>query len=563
MKRLYLCLSVLILLASCHKDEDTLVTIIDTPDAPEVLIDTRLATIVDTISPDAGNSLQFFNGKDNAFAQTYFSITDGKMVSRDRELIELYTSKHTFYNVIALIENDVNYAEWAIPSLNTMNGHSSSDMHLDLAEAGVLHIAANALTRPDGSEYSGSYTVEWSVFDPKSSASKFLPSYTALESNGAIKQLLPELSIYIGFNAADGSELVLGQSAPIEQSSVSAPSWYFNADKAAWTNNGETHTMDVSKSGYYMLGEAVSQVRVSGTLYINNQPTPHYPILITYSGQQRRVYTTNAGAWAVLLPAETNCVATVSLPCGTDRDIPFEVGDHTTAQVSINITESAVTNALLQGSIRGCSGEQIDDPMLIVEGAAPQFFFPSESDFSVYFPSCNGALVDVQGVSQQSLESGPSISWKSTDTIRLQTVFACDAARDEYLYLTVDGDQKLYWDMNSAFTMQDRVLIENGSSDPNAEFQLFISGEMAGEYEDTKLNILFDDPQLGSRGFSLYCPTASSGCGFTKFEITHFPEAAGQWIRGYFQGRFWIKTYNPLTAGYRDVSGEFQVYREF
>ena len=75
MKRLYLCLSVLILLVSCHKDEDTLVTIIDTPDAPEVLIDTRLATIVDTTSPDASTSLQFFNGIDNAFAQTYFSIT--------------------------------------------------------------------------------------------------------------------------------------------------------------------------------------------------------------------------------------------------------------------------------------------------------------------------------------------------------------------------------------------------------------------------------------------------------------------------------------------------------
>ena len=562
MKRLYLCLSVLILLVSCHKDEDTLVTIIDTPDAPEVLIDTRLATIVDTTSPDASNSLQFFNGIDNSFAQTYFSITDGKMVSRDRELIELYASNHTFYNVIALIENDVNYAEWVIPSLNTMNGHSSSDMHIDLAEAGVLLIAANALTRPDGSEYSGSYTVEWSVFNPKSSASKFIPSYTALQNNGAIKQLLPDISLFISIKADDGSQLVLKPGTFIEQSPVKSPSWFFDADKAAWTNNNEAHKIEVSKSGYYMLAEAAPQVRVSGTLRINNQLTPHYPLTISYDGQMRQAYTTNGGQWAMLLPSNASCIATVILPCGTEQNIQFDVRD-SSDPVALNISSAELTNTLLQGNVKGCSGEHIADPMLIVEGAAPQFFFPSESDFSIYYPSCNGALVDVQGVSQQSLEAGPSVSWKSSDTIRLQTVFACDAARDEYLFLTVDGDQKLYWDMNSAFTMQDRVLIENGSGDPDAEFQLFITGAMAGEYEDTKLNILFSDPQLGSRGFSLYCPTASSGCGFTQFTITHFPETAGQWIRGYFQGRFWIKTFHPLTAGYRDVSGEFQVYREF
>lgn len=560
MKRHYHFLAILIILVSCHKDEDTLVTIIDTPDAPEVLIDTRLATIVDTISPDAGNSLQFFDGKDNAFAQTSFAITDGKMVSRDRELIRLQTSKHEFSKVIALIENDVNYAEWAIPTLNTTNGHSSGNVQVDLDEAGILNIGPNTLTRLDGSEYAGSYTVDWSVFEPGTATSKFLPSYTALQSNGAVKQLLPEISLFIGIQANDGTELLLKPGTFIEQSSFRASSWSFDADKAAWINNGEARKIEVSKSGYYMLGETAHEVRVGGTLLINNQLTPHYPITVSYEGQKRQIFTTNGGKWALLLPAEASCVASVLLPCGTEQNIQFDVRD-SSDPISLVIYNAGITNALLQGNVKGCSGETIADPMLIVEGTAPQFFFPSDSDFSIYYPTCDGDQVGVQGVSQQSMETGPAVSWDSKDTIQLQTVFACDAANEEYLFLTVDGDRKMYWDMHSAFTMQDRVLIENGN--PEAEFQLFISGEMEGEYEDTMLNILFNDPQLGSRGFSLYCPTATSGCGFTKFTITHFPEASGQWIRGYFQGRFWIKTYHPLTAGYRDVSGEFQVYREF
>ena len=92
---------------------------------------------------------------------------------------------------------------------------------------------------------------------------------------------------------------------------------------------------------------------------------------------------------------------------------------------------------------------------------------------------------------------------------------------------------------------------------------VLISGMEEGEYENTQLNIAFEDKTLGTRGYSLYCPTSPYGCGFTKFVITHFPATQGQWIRGYFEGEFWIKTFQPLTAGYRPVKGEFQVFRDF
>lgn len=121
----------------------------------------------------------------------------------------------------------------------------------------------------------------------------------------------------------------------------------------------------------------------------------------------------------------------------------------------------------------------------------------------------------------------------------------------------------MYWDLKSAFTGQSRIAIEEGADEDDLELGIFITGMMEGSYENTMLNILFEDQHLGTKGYSLYCPTSTTGCGFTQFTITHFPAQQGAWIKGYFEGSFWIKTFTPLTAGYRPVKGEFQVYREF
>jgi hypothetical protein len=375
--------------------------------------------------------------------------------------------------------------------------------------------------------------------------------------------LLPQFCLYLSLKADDGSDLKFNTGAFFESDATAAASWFFDPDAAAWIEKGTDPKIDITGNGYYMMAHAVGQVRVTGTLHINGFYASHYPIRISYPGQQRHLYTTNTGSWSMLLPAGTSCVASVVLPCGDEQHVSFDVSDGPTSVLPISLQDPDVINAFIKGIVRGCGAEVIQDPLLIIRVSTAQYYFPSETGIALYYPACAGSSMDIQAINQNNLESGPFITWQIEDTVDLHSVFACDAAKNEYLYLNVAGDQKMYWDMSSAFTTQDRVLIETGENEPGVEFQIFISGDTVGEYEDTKLNILFEDMQLGSRGFSLNCPTATSGCGFTKFTITHFSEESGQWIRGHFRGKFWIKTFHPLTAGYRDVSGEFQVYREF
>ena len=95
-----------------------------------------------------------------------------------------------------------------------------------------------------------------------------------------------------------------------------------------------------------------------------------------------------------------------------------------------------------------------------------------------------------------------------------------------------------------------------------ASCTIWVTGMDAGSFTDDQLNILFQDKTLSNGGYSLYCPTSSFGCGFETFEITHFGET-GEWIRGNFSGTFWVKTFDPLTAGNKRIEGEFQIYRDF
>src|SRR5690606_31708060 len=60
-------------------------------------------------------------------------------------------------------------------------------------------------------------------------------------------------------------------------------------------------------------------------------------------------------------------------------------------------------------------------------------------------------------------------------------------------------------------------------------------------------NIVWQDPNFSSAGIEIDCPTSQS-CGFEKIELTSYPETG--WIRGRFTGRFWTRTYQPLTAKY-------------
>jgi hypothetical protein len=321
--------------------------------------------------------------------------------------------------------------------------------------------------------------------------------------------------------------------------------------------------IDINASGYYAFADTRSLVRLHGSLLVNGKTIVHYPIDIAYAGIRRRIYTTGAGAWQVQLPAETDIAITVPMPCGEAMTVETVTTSEHDIAWPIMLTNPNVTALTLTGTVRDCMAQPLSGAFLLPDGDARRILYPAGAAIETGMLACTSASISIQAVDPTLDQAGASVTWPALDTVDLGNVFACSAAADEYLLLTVSGEAKMYVNLRSSITPQSRLLIEDSDPVDPAAFQVFISGMEARDFTDGELNIVFEDMHLGQKGYSLYCPTASGGCGFTSFTITHYPDVPGEWIRGRFEGRFWTKSFNPLTAGYRPITGEFQVYRDF
>ncbi len=193
--------------------------------------------------------------------------------------------------------------------------------------------------------------------------------------------------------------------------------------------------------------------------------------------------------------------------------------------------------------------QTINIPSPTIGGLRYKFIlFNTAAEINFTIPVCKNSSFTISSLNPADGQFGPAVQWEAAETVDVHTSMACDQAKNEYLSLVVAGDKKMYWNLTSEM-QGGRLIIGDDSAEPDLDLKVYVEGLAEGIYADDMLNISFEDMNLGTRGYSLYCPTATSGCGFTDFTITHFAETEGEWIRGYFEGTFWIKTFNPLTAG--------------
>jgi hypothetical protein len=569
MKRYIFYLSALFILFSCHEDKDEVIQIIDNPEPPEVLVTTRLVSILDPATLTTYTPVQTFAGKTTTFDNLPYGQVKSSGINRDNEVIRLSTgSGLNFYTSQSLVENDINYTHLAIPAHSTSTGNASSDQQFTLGAENTLTVSANSLNNPDGSDYIGNYEVTLATIRANDLSAPNIPSHTAIRPNNDLASLVFDNCFYIVFRSPQGITLTGDENVYITlPGNTQNQGWYFDPDKGIWMTTGEKEMestqIPVKSSGYYAAAQALPLTRVKGTLTINGIATPHYPIHITYADQRRLIYTTNTGAWALQVPSETAFTAHVLLPCGTEQTVSFTTPADDEMQTALSVVDDDTEVASVLGIARDCNLNPLNDQLVIFESESRTVIFSPDPAIHFPVPVCKNGSVSVTSINMINGQTGPSIEWPAADTIRIYSSMACTDAQDEYLSLFVSGEQKIYWSLKTELAPGDRLLIEDDGNEPDLDFQVFVEGFSTGAYQDNMLNILFEDMHLGAKGYSLYCPTASSGCGFTTFTITHYPEQTGEWIRGHFEGKFWIKTFNPLTAGYRPVEGDFQVYRDF
>ncbi|HEY3387491.1 MAG TPA: hypothetical protein VGK46_13330 [Saprospiraceae bacterium] len=552
---------------SCHKDSDVIVNQEEYPDPPVVLVSAKLVSLADTTYSGFQNGIQTFSDQMVSFDQLPFQQIHDTGIDRDFELVSFTTAEgYPLYKVQNLVENDINYLHWIQPLVTLFTGMSNEAASYSISPNATLDIPANALKDISGQLYEGPYKVYVSVMHPDDQSALAIPSYSGIKKDGEPVSLLFSDCYYINVMTPDKGQLHFENDAVISNTNHSGAMWYFDAERSTWIihHEGEHEiSVPVEKPGYYAIADASRLIRVEGVLTINGKTAPHYPIDISYAGQVRKVYTTNLGKWALQVPSEINVKALVNLPCDQVTEISLLTSKDPLQTFPINVQAGEITNVHITGTARDCFGDLLVNHVILVSSGNYQFLFQDQAELETNLIACTGQMIGVRTLNLETNEYGPEVFWPVAPDIDVSTSFGCTMANEEYVMIKIDGDRKLYWDFKSSVTPQDRLLIETGSEEVELDLRLYISGMAAGDYEDTELNIEFEDQTLGSKGYALYCPTSTIGCGFTSFKITHFPDQTGEWIRGRFKGNFWMKTFHPLTAGYRAMEGEFQVYRDF
>lgn len=568
MTRILLCAIILFSFLACHQDSEEIVKVIEYPTPPAVRISTSLVTQVSDAPPDDGVQQVTFTDQSSTPGEYTLNWFSASGVDRSYEQVDIRTETgHLFHKIYPLVENDINYGHITVPGLENFEGQTADRYDFTIQNIARLTIAAHGLVTADGAVYEGNYHLAVAFMDPNSSASNAIPSFAGIDAQFQYSGLLFSHAFWITATTPNGESLHFNSNCAIATPGPSGTHWYFDPTKATWLEQLSTTTPDpdriiLDQSGYYGYADARPLVYVKGTFQINGISTPHYPIHIEYEGQQQTVFSTNLGYWAAQLPAATACKIKVDLPCGTTFEKTMITSDEDQQTYSIIVNNSDIKTVRVDGTAVDCQSNPLNTHFTIIEGANTSILFAKNDEIHFDVPVCGTSPLIISSYDPISLQSGPEVAWDPVDTIHLYTSMACDMAKQEYLSLMVSGEKKVYWNLASMMDGGKLVISENGL-DPEVEILIFIEGLAKGNYEDTMLNILFEDKHLGNKGYALNCPTATSGCGFTDFTITQFADAQGQWIRGHFEGKFWIKTFHPLTAGYRPIAGDFQVYRDF
>ncbi len=180
-------------------------------------------------------------------------------------------------------------------------------------------------------------------------------------------------------------------------------------------------------------------------------------------------------------------------------------------------------------------------------------------------PYCNNKDIGIISADKNWDNIGPKIFFFASEgDVSFRNIYTCNQIEmDGYFNLNIDNNEKLFRITESKYNDGRTELKLYDEENINTEFSLWFSGKESRQYTDNELNIFFKNLNISDSVYETNCSNSTEGCGFEKFYIYNYGNKKGDWIKGTFEGRFWIKSYNPLNAAYKKVKGDFLVKRYF
>ena len=573
--------------SACYDDFEETIT---EQEEKEVVVytDEELTGMVVNENGDALAGINIlFGGQEKQSEGNGLFYFDAQKVEADKAVIEILNADQPplYKTIFAGIYSKASYTrlvlhtQWAEKSTS-----ANINNELNFIEGGKIFFMANSWQGTDGNDYSGEITVR--AFSSKVNTQlkwEALPG-SALGKDNENKNVI--LNIYsaawIDWIGQNGETLQIDnhKKATLQfpltnqwKLPESTTLWYYDANSHYWRNagtatkDGSVYTAQITKPGYYCVGEPAEITWLEGTLQYNNTPLRNMKIVVRsdIGSYGQIIYTANDGKWRVPVAHGKDIPAEVYLPCGTLAKQKTFAGQQQSPQSIVwDLTTTNVSFFRLKGNLYNCDNEKIEKAVFYLSGNGNNsFYFVKESAYDFYIPDCYDNTVNILSSNATFSTYGPFTTWQIEPEINMRSNLICNDAQEEYITVRIGGQRKIYWEATSEIINSRFVIHTDNAAYPNVTFDFFFNDDKTGIYPNTDLNFLMEDTDFAGNHYRFYCPTSPDGCGLQQLHIIQSPAQAGEWIRGVFYGTLWILNVERSEAAYQNCEIEFQVRRDY
>ena len=326
--------------------------------------------------------------------------------------------------------------------------------------------------------------------------------------------------------------------------------FHFDAETEEWIEMVSLvegiNEIQINAKGFYTISEHKAAVYAEGD--INKAGTKvSYHLL---SLDQQKLYSTAEGKWMSIIPANTEIELNTLSPC---ENI---ISNYSIPASEINITDIDIEVTTgdyykLQTNVLDCNGELEESTAIYLkdEVTIGNVYLFSDKNLNTWVSVCNNEF-DISTYDIDTDIKGPAIPW-SLDIVDDQSfLVSCDAFQDGYSYIKIRDDRRVLAPFD-AMKVSDSTSLH--SIDDKIRFRF--AGQMADSYMENEVNVYLKDESFGSSGYLINCDSTQDGCGFTKWNVTHYEAGSEKWVRVSFSGEVWMQTITPPQAGYFPVEG--------
>ena len=406
------------------------------------VVDSEGQAVVEAIVT-LGNLTQITNEFGNFIFKDQELYADGTYIMVDKQG---YFPGSRRFNAIENEQNNIKIR--LIEKVEQGNFPVGSAQDVDLATAKVSFPSGD-YTFADGSSYSGNVHVFGKYLDPtKAETFEEMPGdLVGVDSEGTLNALATfgmlavELESDNGekINLPEGKTATIRMEVPDELRAVapsSIPLWHFDESKGVWLEEGEAtlengvYVGDVSHFSFWNCDYPLPIVNINGVVSLNGRASSGLKVVVTdqSTGFTGCGITSAGGSYAGAVPEGVNLGIQVFDICG-DLLYEDEIGpyyeDTTVEPIDISTSLGLV---LLTGVVTNCTGDPMDDSVVVIDYGPTTLTFICEDDgsFEIVSPSCLNGEVEAYGIDITNALVSPVAQIDISQNQNIGTLIACD-----------------------------------------------------------------------------------------------------------------------------------------